>query len=107
MAQRNPPVEVTTRGAYWQALVCTGDHNARHSCPCLLLLDGQWPTLIASNRGLQRHFFVKFADCMLMPRSINGISRSRPRNPATARRTVAFVQGAESGVGESNRLRVL
>jgi hypothetical protein len=75
LAQRVPPVEVTTRGAYWQAFVGTEDHNACHSCPCLLLLDGQWPTLITDNPGLRRHIVVEFADCMLMPRSINGIDK--------------------------------
>jgi hypothetical protein len=75
LAQRLPPVEVTASGANWQAFTGTGDNNACHTCPCLLLFNGQHPTRITKNRVLQRHLVVEFADCMLMPSTINGIDK--------------------------------
>jgi hypothetical protein len=75
LAQRLPPVEVTASGAHWQAFTGTDDNNACHTCPCLLLFNGQHPTHISKNRVLQRHLVVEFADCMLMPRGINGIDK--------------------------------
>ncbi|MGH8547004.1 MAG: hypothetical protein ACRERU_00050 [Methylococcales bacterium] len=60
-------------GAVWQAFQGTTTHNACHTCPTHLILDGQLPTQITGNRGLQRHMIIEFADCMLMPRSINNV----------------------------------
>jgi hypothetical protein len=67
--------EVGHAGAYWQAFKGNDDFNACHSCPALLTFDGQLPTVLTTNRGLQRMLVVEFADCMLMPKSINGIDK--------------------------------
>lgn len=63
----------TSSGAVWQAFKGTKDSNACHTCPTHLQLDGQLPTLKTSNIGLKRHIIIEFANCILMPRSINEI----------------------------------
>jgi hypothetical protein len=73
LALKQPRVGQT--GAYWQAFGGNKDFNACHTCPCLLTFNGQLPTVLTTNRGLQRHLVVEFADCMLMPTSINGIDK--------------------------------
>lgn len=75
LATRSRPVEVTPVGAYWQAFRGTTDMPACHTCPALLFLDGNLPTLMTSNNGLRRYLIVEFADCMLMPDFINKIDR--------------------------------
>jgi hypothetical protein len=70
---RANPVTTTPQGAVWQAFGGTTANNACHTCPCHLQLDGNLPTLITTNRGLQRYLVLEFADCMLMPRSINEV----------------------------------
>ena len=70
-----PNAKVDHAGAYWQAFKGNADFNACHSCPALLTFDGQLPTVLTTNRGLQRLLVVEFADCMLMPKSINGIDK--------------------------------
>ena len=70
-----PNARVTHAGAYWQAFTGNTDFNACHSCPALLAFDGQLPTVLTTNRGLQRMLVVEFADCMLMPKAINGIDK--------------------------------
>jgi len=66
-------VRVEAVGAFWQAFRGTNDRPACHTCPALLLMDGQLPTLATTNTGLRRHLTVEFADCMLMPRELNQI----------------------------------
>lgn len=68
-------VEVKAVGAYWQAFQGTSDMPACHTCPALLLLNGQLPTLMTNNLGLRRHIVVEFADCMLMPQLVNKLDR--------------------------------
>ncbi|MEL7449623.1 MAG: hypothetical protein AAFN78_10460 [Pseudomonadota bacterium] len=75
LAARSTPVTVTAAGAYWQAFQGTTLEPACHTCPGLLMLDGELPTLITSNIGLRRHIIVAFADCMIMPVSINKVDR--------------------------------
>lgn len=74
--KRNHPVRVEAVGAYWQAYTGTTESPACHTCPALLMLDGQLPTLMTSHMGLRRHLIVTFADCMLMPQFINKIDRN-------------------------------
>lgn len=64
---------VTHTGAYWQSVRGTADQPACHTCPALLLIDNQLPTLQTTNMGLRRHLIAVFADCMLMPKWINDI----------------------------------
>src|SRR5690606_1666267 len=66
-------VRVEATGALWQAYQGTTDFNACHTCPTLVLLDGQLPSQITRNRGLQRHIVLEFSDCMLMPRAVNEV----------------------------------
>jgi hypothetical protein len=73
--RRARAVRVQNAGALWQAYQGNETHNACHTCPSLLRLNGQLPTLITRNRGLQRHIVIEFADCMLLPRSINNIDK--------------------------------
>lgn len=73
--QRPKPIEPTSSGAVWQAFKGTSDCNACHTCPTHLQLDGQLPTLLTKSIGLQRHIVIEFADCVLMPRSINEIDK--------------------------------
>lgn len=67
--------EVGFTRAYWQAFGGNSEFNACHTCPALLTFDGQLPSVLTTNRGLQRHLIVEFADCMLMPLSVNGIDK--------------------------------
>jgi hypothetical protein len=69
--RRSRRLRAEPRGAFWQAYKGNTSHNACHTCPSLLNVDGQLPTLLTSNRGLRRHMIIEFADCMLVPRSIN------------------------------------
>lgn len=69
------PVTVEPRGAYWQGFQGTRQENACHTCPSLLLLNGQIPTLATTNMGLRRHLIVEFSDCMMMPRRINNLDK--------------------------------
>lgn len=66
-------VRVEATGALWQAYQGTTDFNACHTCPTLVLLDGQLPSQVTRNRGLQRHIVLEFSDCMLMPRAVNEV----------------------------------
>jgi hypothetical protein len=75
LAARANPVEVKAQGAVWQAFQGTVDAPACHTCPALLLLDGQYPTLATSNIGLRRHLILLFADCMTMPVLVNKVDR--------------------------------
>jgi hypothetical protein len=72
---RGKPVEVEAQGAFWQAFPGTTASPACHTCPALLMLDGQYPTLLTSNLGLRRHLIVAFADCMKMPVLVNKVDR--------------------------------
>lgn len=71
--QRGKRLRAVPSGAVWQAYAGTEDANACHTCPCHLQIDGHWPTSITTNRSLQRHLIIEFADCMLMPRAINEV----------------------------------
>lgn len=71
--QQIKPVQLEATGAVWQAFRGTTESNACHTCPTHLQLNGHLPTLITKNRGLQRHIIIEFADCVLMPRTINEI----------------------------------
>lgn len=73
---RPKPVEVEATGAYWQAFQGTTQAPACHTCPALLMLDGNLPTLMTSNIGLRRHVIVVFADCMIMPALVNKVDRA-------------------------------
>ena len=64
-------IEVRHARAYWQSVTGTRDMNACHTCPALLTLDDELPTLFTTNLGMRRHLILAFADCMLMPRWIN------------------------------------
>lgn len=75
LATRGHPVKVEAVGAYWQAFQGTEKSPACHTCPALLKLDGELPTLMTSNKGLRRYLIVEFADCMIMPQFINKIDR--------------------------------
>jgi hypothetical protein len=77
-------------GAYWQAFGGNKDFHACHTCPALLTFNGLLPTVLTTNRGLQRLLVVEFADCMLMPKSINGIDKLVDEQFARE----AFVQAA-------------
>jgi len=68
-----PNAVVSYTGAYWQSFTGTSDQPACHTCPALLLIDNQLPTLKTNNMGLRRHLITVFADCMLMPKWINDI----------------------------------
>jgi hypothetical protein len=70
---RTHPVTVRATGAFWQAFKGTNDMQACHTCPALLLLDGQYPIFMTANQGLRRHIINEFADCMLMPRLVNDV----------------------------------
>jgi hypothetical protein len=71
LEERQKPVTVRATGAYWQAFRGTEDRPACHTCPALLLLDGQHPIYLTTNQGLRRHIINEFSDCMLMPRIVN------------------------------------
>ena len=73
LTDRSRAVSVVATGAYWQAFRGTDDRPACHTCPALLLLDGQLPIYITTNQGLRRHIVNEFADCMLMPRIVNTV----------------------------------
>jgi len=75
LAARNSPVRVKATGAYWQAYRFASDRPACHTCPALLMLDGAYPIMMTTNMGLRRHIIATFADCMVMPVSINRIDR--------------------------------
>jgi hypothetical protein len=66
---------VAPAGAWWQAFGGNHEFNACHTCPCLLTFDGLLPTQLTTNTGLRRHLVNEFADCMLMPQSINAIDK--------------------------------
>lgn len=67
--------QVGHAGAHWQAFTGNDEFHACHSCPALLTFDGLLPTVLTTNRGLQRMLVAEFGDCMLMPKSINGIDK--------------------------------
>jgi hypothetical protein len=69
----NPTVD--SSGAWWQAFGGNDHDNACHTCPCLLTFDGLLPTQLTTNPGLRRHLVNEFADCMLMPKSINAMDK--------------------------------
>jgi hypothetical protein len=69
----SPTVEAS--GAWWQAFKGNDEFNACHTCPCLLLFDGLLPTQLTVNPGLRRMLVAEFADCMLMPRTINAMDK--------------------------------
>jgi hypothetical protein len=72
--RRPQPVTVSgDAGAVWQAFKGNDTDNACHTCPALLRTDGHVPTSITKNPGFQRHIIVEFANCLLLPRSINKI----------------------------------
>jgi hypothetical protein len=71
----NKRLSVTPAGALWQAYKGNDTDNACHTAPALLLPGGKLPTLITRNRGLQRHLIIEFADCMLIPKSVNSIDK--------------------------------
>ena len=72
---RKNSVTPTSAKAVWQAFGGTLENNACHTCPTYLQLNGHLPTMMTSNSGLQRFIIIEFADCILMPRSINEIDR--------------------------------
>lgn len=72
---RKRPVQPSSTGAVWQAFTGTQTDNACHTCPTHIQLDGHLPTLQTKNVGLKRHIIIEFADCVLMPRSINEIDK--------------------------------
>lgn len=69
------PTIPSAAGAVWQAFRGTQDSNACHTCPTHLQLNGHLPTMLTSNAGLQRYIILEFANCILMPRSINEIDK--------------------------------
>ncbi|MFK7997101.1 MAG: hypothetical protein AB8B87_23405 [Granulosicoccus sp.] len=68
-----PGITVSHTDAYWQSVSGTHDTHACHTCPALLMVNGQLPTLMSSNTGWRHHVINTFADCMLMPKIINDI----------------------------------
>jgi hypothetical protein len=70
---QNQRLQVRHTHARWQAFRGTKTHNACHTCPAHLKINGRHPTQITGNRGLQRYLIIEFSDCMLMPRSINNV----------------------------------
>ena len=99
LATRGKPIAVKAVGAYWQAFQGTNDSPACHTCPALLMLDSQLPTLKTENNGLRRHLIVEFADCMLMPQFINKIDRLLDDEAGW----VAFAEAASGLLNEANR----
>lgn len=59
--------------AVWQAFRGTKEHPACHTAPTHLRIDKALPTLITNSIALRQHMIVDFADCMLMPASVNRI----------------------------------
>ncbi len=72
---RPKSVSVAETGVIWQAFQGTKTDHACHTVPTCLKIDGLDPTLITSSIALKRNFIVEYADCMLMPDSINRIDR--------------------------------
>ncbi|MDJ0656369.1 MAG: hypothetical protein QNJ40_19575 [Xanthomonadales bacterium] len=101
----NSPIRVDAAGAYWQAFGGTTDAPACHTCPALLMLDGNLPTLITHNMGLRRHIIVVFADCMMMPALVNRVDRyfddslGWPAFESSASRVLNEGAGWQDGLG--------
>ena len=105
LEQPSAAVAVRHTRAYWQSVTGTRDMNACHTCPALLTLNDELPTLFTTNMGMRRHLILAFADCMLMPRWINELdididtALGRDAFAEAAHRTInRDVHGWEQGV---------
>ena len=70
-AQRTLTVDHS--GAVWQAFRGTHGAPACHTCPSHLNINSHLPTMATTSLPLRRHLIHEFADCMLMPVSVNAI----------------------------------
>jgi hypothetical protein len=91
LSARSRPIVPKPSGAVWQAFRGTRESNACHTCPTHLQLNGHLPTMQTHNMGLKRHLVIEFANCILMPRSINEIDKIFDEQAGKS----AFVEAAQ------------